>query len=47
MIEIKMGNTWYPLTRGQCTKSRKSKGCYGELGHSPLDAFVIHFLLHS
>jgi hypothetical protein len=47
MIEIRLGNTWYPLTRGQVTKSIKSKKCYGMHGHSFLDSLVIHFLLHS
>jgi hypothetical protein len=46
MVEIKMRNTWYPLTRGQVTKSRKSKGVYGVRGHSPLDELVIWMLLH-
>lgn len=46
MMEIKMGNTWYPLTRGQISKTLKSKRCYGILGHSPLDAWIIHLLLH-
>lgn len=47
MIEIKLGNTWYALTRGQVTKSIKSGKCYGRQGHSFLDSLVIHFLLHS
>lgn len=58
MVEIKMGNTWFPLSRKQCTKSRKSYYVYGESGlkgiwgcfgypSKNLDYWVIMVMLHS
>ena len=46
MTEIRLKNTWFRLTRGQVSKSIRSRRIYGDAGHSPLDYFVIHMLLH-
>jgi hypothetical protein len=56
-MEIKMGKTWFPLTRGRIRKARKRLRAYGIVGlesrckygqpHDDLAYWIALLLLHS
>ena len=50
-VEVKMGKSWFVLTRGQCSRSRKSYRVHGLNGYQThpgtLNYWVMLLLLHS
>jgi len=51
MIEVQMKQTWFALTRGQCSTTRRSFRVHGENGaqfqRDNLNYWVLMLLLHS